>query len=43
MVQRGTIEQPAVDDYRRDLLCVVNVVERVCTEQNQISNLARFH
>jgi len=31
-VERGAIEQSAVDDYCGDLLAVVNVVERVGAE-----------
>jgi len=42
-VERGAIEQSAVDDYGGDLLCVVNVVQRVGAKQNQVRDLPRFH
>jgi len=42
-VERGAIEQSAVDDDCGDFLCVVNVVERVGAKQNEIRNLAGLY
>jgi hypothetical protein len=42
-VQRGAIEQAAVGDYRGDLLRVVNVVLRICAEQDQVRDFSRLY
>jgi hypothetical protein len=42
-VERGAIEELAIEEDRADLGCVGDVVERIGIEQDKVCELAGFH
>jgi hypothetical protein len=43
VIERSTIKQTAIDDHGIDSLCIVNVLNGTCPQQNQVGETTSLY